>query len=174
MMSSDQVRVGEYMVDRSVLDEVARELRQYQHRRRRYEYLRLRYQQIPLESPPPSEGVGHGSGPGDPTLRAVEKLEDTRAEMLDLQAWITTVDRALEDLTETQREVLRQMYLLPRAVRRYTTVGLAENLNISEREVYRARNEGLLYIALALHGEAILAESWQENVSSFSRNRATV
>lgn len=173
-MSSDQVRVGEYMVDRSVLDEAARELRQYQHRRRRYEYLRLRYQQIPLESPPPSERVGHGSGPGDPTLRAVERLEDVRSEMIDLEAWITTVDRALEDLTETQREILRQMFLLPRSARRYTMVGIADTLNISEREAYRARNEGLLYVALALHGEAILAESWQDPGRLPERNHATI
>jgi len=174
MSSRDLIRVGEYLVERKVLDEIACELRQYQHRRRRYEYLRLRYQQIPLESPPPAEGGSRTSLPSDPTLRAVEQMEAIRAEMIDLQAWITTVERALEDLTDVQREVIRQMYLLPRSARRYTAVGLAETLNVSEREVYRARNEGLLHLGLSIHGEAILAESWQDRVRHTERSHATV
>src|SRR5690606_38908371 len=78
MSSSDRIRVGEHLVERKVLDEIARELRQYQHRRRRYEYLRLRYQQIPLESPLPAEGGSRASLPSDPTLRAVEQMEAIR------------------------------------------------------------------------------------------------
>ncbi|MBY6278436.1 hypothetical protein [Symbiobacterium thermophilum] len=161
MSSSDRIRVGEYLVERQVLDEIAQELRQYQHRRRRYEYLRLRYQQVPLESPMPSEGAGRNPGPSNPTLRAVERMESIQQEMAELAAWITTVDRALEDLSEIQREILRHLYLLPRSAREYTMIGLARRLAVSEREAYRARNEGLLYIGLALHGEAILAGSWQ-------------
>lgn len=162
MSSSDRIRVGEYLVERRVLDEIAGELRQYQHRRRRYEYLRLRYQQIPLESPPPAEGGSRASLPSDPTLQAVEQMEAIQEEMAELAAWITTVDGALEDLSEVQREVIRQLYLLPRSARRYTAVGLAETLSISERELYRARNEALLYIGLALYGESIVVEPGQD------------
>lgn len=153
---ANPIRVGDRVVDRSILDHIEQELRQYQHRHRRYEYLRLRYQQIPMESPPPGDGLPRGNGMTDPTSRAAERLEAIAREMAELAAWVLTVDNAMGDLTETQREILQQMYILPRSARQYTMVGLAYQLDISEREAYRARNEALLYLALSLHGERVL------------------
>lgn len=156
MSSKDIVRISGRDVDRKALEAMGRELRDHHTKTNRLNYLRKRIPEIVHESPAPPDGMPRGSNVSNPTLSKVMRIDELQDEAYEINAWMGGIASVLDSLTDGQREIIQQLYLLPRNEREYTMVGLAKRLNMSEREAYYSRDEALVEFALVLHGEAAL------------------
>lgn len=95
---------------------------------------------------PPVDDVGGGrSGPGNPTLRTV--IEFGRDdELQDLEDKVRKVEAALTLLTESERQVVKALYI----DRLYTVTGAARVLKYSERHTRRLKATALYQIGMVL------------------------
>lgn len=158
MGERDVVLVGGWTVQRDVLNRMSRELRMYHGYKLRVEYLRKRHGRLLEESSKPADGMPRGYDVSNPTLARAERRLTVEEEANSLAAWLHSVDEVRVSLSEAHRYIMDQLYFLPRAQRRLTMAGIAVELSMSEREVYRAKDEALIEFVLVLHGAANLGE----------------
>lgn len=165
MRRSGKIRVGAVRVEAHYLWFAREELRLYRPRKRELASLEAGHA---WSRPDMAEGMPRGSTPGNPTAsRAASMSAD-----LELQAKRSSVEwieRILPTLEPRTRKVLTMLVMDGH----YTAEGAAMKLSeegdeITSRTVYRARDEGLLALAIAWFGEWIAKKPPQKG----GKNRA--
>ena len=127
-----------------------------------YEAMRSCLQAIPLElqrleldaqkirsADPGRVAVKGGILRDDALLNNIVHRQELQNQLSQAQCWVRSVEQALSALPEEQRQVLRQLYIVPR---KGALEQLCGELGVEQSTVYRRRDQALRQFTTALYG----------------------